>query len=68
MKFTLTIEMDNAAFCANEGDDDSGAAGQELDRILRVIGCDVVDGVEVGDSGHARDYNGNRVATWKVTE
>lgn len=56
MRFTLSIDMDNAAF----------ENAFELNRIL----LDVAEKATQGPC-HAqsvRDINGNRVGQWKVTE
>jgi hypothetical protein len=54
MKFTLEIEMDNAAF----GDP------SELSRVLRQCATDVADLDR--DDGRLRDINGNTVGRWSV--
>lgn len=63
-KFTMTVEMDNAAF---EGD----GCGPELARVLlRVAG--VVEGLLLRDAagrpvtGYVADINGNRVGSWEI--
>lgn len=59
MRFVLAINMDNAAF-----EDD---AGDELRRILRHLSRDIIgDHPEVGDDGRVRDANGNTVGAWHV--
>lgn len=61
MTFTLTIECDNAAFCADAPDDPEAGAvecGREVARIL----IKAAQAVEAGNSGLALvDSNGNRV-------
>lgn len=56
MKFTLSFDMDNAAF---EGDN----AGTEAARILRQVAAGVENGAT---EGKARDLNGNTVGSWEV--
>ena len=63
-KFTLEIEMNNAAF----SETGQGASGSEVARLLhsaasRVDERDLVD----RDSGLLVDYNGNTVGSWSVT-
>lgn len=64
MKFSLTVNMDNAAF---ETEDGNAASGGELARILERIADTVrADEFEGGETGSARDINGNKVAHWIV--
>lgn len=62
MKFTLKIDMGNAAF------EDAGN-GIELARILREAAQKLYDMGEVvrGETDRLRDINGNTVGEWKVT-
>lgn len=60
MKFTLTIDMNNAAF-----EDDSGA----LVRILHMLTKGINDyGYEHADNLDIRDINGNVVGQATITE
>lgn len=64
MKFTLTINMDNAAF----GD----WPAPELRRILRnaadQVHVDPHDTRVGANEGSLRDINGNTVGRWEITE
>lgn len=71
MRFTLTIDMNNAAFDDN--------AGSELERILHLVGeainiAPVSDGSPESLADSIRktqsvfDYNGNRVGSYKISE
>lgn len=53
MKFTMTVDMSNAAFA------DPG----ELTRIIREVARRPEEGERYGD---LKDINGNIVGTWKV--
>lgn len=72
MKFTLTIECDNAAF---EPEDDGTISTVELGRILKGLGWSLYEAEETGDHpplklGYQRfvsDSNGNRVGKWEIT-
>jgi hypothetical protein len=55
--FKIEFATDNAAF------DDDGAG--EVARILRAVADQVEAG---GGQGQARDYNGNTVGQWSLTE
>lgn len=63
MKFTISIELGNAAF---EGED----CGRELARILRKQ-ADKLEGFaswDFPDQGGLWDVNGNKVGAWEVSE
>ena len=60
MKFTLTIECDNAAF--TPGDD---ARGDEVARILTTVSQQVADGYI---RGQMYDVNGNTVGVYQFFE
>lgn len=63
MRYTLTIDMDNAAF---EGP--PWARAQEVGRLLTKAIEDIEDdGVSTGDRAVLFDHNGNRVGHWEVT-
>lgn len=66
MKFTLTIDLGNAAFDA--GDNPRERNTTEIVRILATIADDINQDATVSrqSSGSARDYNGNVVAKWSV--
>lgn len=69
MKATITIEMDNAAFHADNDSDENIADGGELAAVLGRLACGLKgSAVEVGDTFTARDTNGNTVATMEVSE
>lgn len=55
MTFTMTVDMDNAAF-ADDPD--------ELARILAVVRGRVREGET---DGRCMDVNGNRVGSWEIT-
>lgn len=55
MRFSLTVDMGNAAF--------DEAPSPELARILRDVATRVEDGER---EGAVRDVNGNKVGTFKV--
>lgn len=64
MKFTLEINMDNAAF-----GDIYMEGGVELSRIFVKIASEIqIETLDVGLSDDIRDINGNKVGTWEVTE
>lgn len=59
MKLTIDMNLDNEAF----QDDFNGAS--EIGRILAKIPQDVANGITAGT---CRDWNGNKVGGWKITE
>jgi hypothetical protein len=64
MQFTLTINMDNAAF---EGCQQIN----EVQRILQAVAESIDTLNRFRDGGMVRDIrdiNGNKVGTWEVTE
>lgn len=61
MKFTMQVDMDNAAFETEFGDMDN----PELVRILEVVKKSVRDGVT---DSVVRDINGNKVGNWMISE
>lgn len=61
MKFTLTIETDNAALMGEEGVD-----LEELAGILRHLADRVAYGTADGDRGAVLDINGNAVGRWEL--
>jgi len=59
MKFSLTIDMDNAAF--------EGNARGYLAALLREIGDDDLEmGTGGVDTDTVHDSNGNRVGEWRI--
>ena len=65
MKFTLSINCDNAAFDdLGDGEDGSGAL-PEVGRILQVLARRIEQG-RVDTSGMLRDGNGNTVGQWSI--
>lgn len=56
-RFTLSIDMDNAAFT----DDPRGALADIVHDVAQ-------DDLQWGDIGTIRDVNGNTVGHWEVTE
>ncbi len=73
MRFTLSIDCDNAAFEADN--ETSTFMPGELARILQKLADGFKDDAErtgipcaVGEGGDLRDINGNRVGKWGVTE
>lgn len=67
MRYTLTIDMDNAAFRDEGGDMGSGARGWEVARLLREAAADTETGLDPGVRAPLVDFNGNRVGHWEVT-
>lgn len=60
MKFTLSFDMDNAAF---------EAPAAEVARILDTVADKVLNqGVDDGVGGLIYDVNGNRVGVWEVLD
>lgn len=58
MRFTLSFDMDNAAF--HDG------ANTETTRLLREVADDIeLDGA---DCGELRDINGNNVGLWAILD
>lgn len=57
-RFTLSIDMDGAAF------DDP----HELGRILSQLGAEFRAGGVPDEGKPLRDYNGNRVGSWSITQ
>ena len=60
MKFKLEFSMDNAAF------EDYPAS--EVATTLQNVGISVVNGGPAPIDGDVRDYNGNKIGTWEITE
>lgn len=58
MRFTLTIDMNNAAF-----QDDPG----ELERCIQWVAGRVAPGNE-WSKGNVRDINGNTVGTFEISD
>lgn len=61
MRFTLTIDMGNAAF---------ESPSDELDHILARVLADVNDAFDDGlipDRRPVLDFNGNTVGSWEIT-
>lgn len=54
MRFTLTIDCDNAAFDENPN---------ELDELVHVVAQRIEAGRE---SGKVMDHNGNSVGSWEI--
>jgi len=67
MTLTIRIEMDNAAFC-NEDGESQDARTEEASRILLDLAKHRLCCQEVGDKGKLRDINGNTVGEWRVSE
>lgn len=64
MVFTLTIKMDNSAFC---GIGDGKRDGSELARILKRLAAEIGDAeLTEGDDWQLYDLNGNRVGKAEV--
>lgn len=57
MKTTITVHMDNAAF--------ADVPASELARILRNLATEIEDGCT---EKPLRDFNGNRVGEFKISE
>jgi len=60
MKFTLEIDMENAAFGPTPSD-----LRQELQRLLEAVSRSLRY-IDSEDEGIIRDLNGNRVGHWGV--
>ncbi len=58
MKFTLTIDMDNAAY--------QGSRSQLRDNLRDVAYRVTLDEAR-NDSGTVRDFNGNTTGHWEIT-
>jgi hypothetical protein len=64
MRFTLTFDMDNAAF-----GDDLNAAREEGARVLASVQERFDDsGFRIGAKIPVRDTNGNRIGFWVVEQ
>jgi len=61
MRFSLTIDTDNAAF----GDDNYSERMAEVGRILRLLSYEFLHG-PCGDGGKLHDVNGNAVGRWSI--
>lgn len=59
MRFTLSIEMGNAAM---------ESATDLVDALQHVVGQLESDPLESGHAQSIRDHNGNRVGQWKIRE
>ena len=69
MKTLITIEMDNAAFHADNDSDENRADGGELAAVLGRLACGLKGtAVELGETFSAHDTNGNLVAHMEVVE
>lgn len=65
MKFTLEIDLENAAF---EGDFDDMRDAYEIARILVKLARSLEDRGEVGtDARPLRDVNGNTCGHWQIS-
>lgn len=67
MTFTMTIKMDNSAFCGTDQSDGESRDGYELAKILRRC-AGMVDGetIKAGWSQPFMDSNGNRVGRAEI--
>jgi len=59
MKFSLKIDMDNAAF------HDGSEYSNELIRLIEVVQSRIKLGL---DAGNLRDINGNHIGCWFIGE
>jgi hypothetical protein len=67
MKFTLIINLDNAAFYSERADHHDLRDGDEIARVLRQLANRLDDAyVDCTDRGTLRDRNGNTVGAWQV--
>lgn len=65
MRFTMTVDMDNAAF----GEDGQGRLSVAGERELARILGNVVGQLESGNAaGTCRDANGNTVGQWGIRD
>lgn len=71
MRYTLTVDIDNAAFSVESGDDERTAtadpravAARLFDVAARINTWGV--SLEVGDNAPVHDVNGNRVGAWYI--
>lgn len=60
-RFNLTIDLDNDAFHV-------AGNGHEVIRILATSTAKIPGDLFAGDSQRLRDFNGNTVGHWEVTE
>lgn len=65
MKFTITLNTDNAAFDTDD-EDVTGPAIAEVQRVLAKVAEQISDPSASG--GKVRDSNGNTVCTWTCDE
>lgn len=67
MRFTLTIDCENDAFCDEAGKPSPGPATFEVSRILSELAQDLhsPDAIRA-QCGILRDTNGNRVGRWDL--
>lgn len=69
MKAIICIQMDNAAFHADNDSDENLADGGELAAVLHRLAVGLKGtAVQGGDIFTARDTNGNTVAEMEITE
>lgn len=76
MRFTVDIDLDNAAFdvdVTEDGPDENWRSGDEVARILRTladgVSSEVIGGITVHGptlTANLRDINGNKVGTWSI--
>lgn len=64
MKYTLEIELENDDLVTEDGDLREG----NLASLIREIADAVEDRARPGRGRVVRDWNGNRVGSWKVTD
>jgi hypothetical protein len=64
MKFVLTVNCDNAAFCLDEGEATTETAAHELAQILRKAAEQIENGIPYDYFQTIRDTNGNDVGAY----
>lgn len=64
MKFTIEINMDNAAMQNDSGKPDWAS----INQLIYNLRMEMMGEVQCPDKGIIRDHNGNKVGTWEVTE
>lgn len=64
MKFILTVNCDNAAFCQESEEATTETAAHELARILRKAAEQIAEGIPYDYFQTIRDTNGNDVGAY----
>jgi hypothetical protein len=69
MKFTLEINLENAAFEVEGHEQDEAVNGFEIARILNRLAklAESSGPMREGDGGKLRDVNGNTCGRWQIS-